>query len=218
MLCYFNIILHLIHRRLPGSLHQWKHISLLWLSWSTGMERSPIRVTATTQLYVPPKGAGHPRDPQEVSQWSITVQNHGLSREYSQIESEGQTWLQGVWELCQTCGWRPRSSPGLWWTWCPALISGRATELSRGERRGARAMAETAGISAGEVWLLNGVSFSTMSFGWSVLLAPISETLYWVGWPQGKTLRIQLSRAACFFLRLLHLASINRRAVSLRSH
>lgn len=142
--------------------HQWKLISFLQLSWSRDVERSPIWVTATAHLYVPPKDAGHPKDPQEVSQWSITVQKHELSKEHSQIQSKGQTWLEGTWYLCQTCGWRPCSSPGLSWTWCPALTWGRAAELSWGERSGGRApLQRRYGNIMGSLfqwWVLAGVS------------------------------------------------------------
>lgn len=80
---------------------QWKYVTLNWLPWSRGLQWSHIWVTATAHLYVPPKGTGLPRNPQEASQWYITIQKQ-LNRGCSQIQSKWQTLLQRVWQLCWT--------------------------------------------------------------------------------------------------------------------
>lgn len=47
------------------------------------------------------KGYWLPRNPQEASQWYITIQKQ-LNRGCSQIQSKWQTLLQRVWQLCWT--------------------------------------------------------------------------------------------------------------------
>lgn len=141
------------------------------------------------------KGHWSSRRPSEGESWSITVQKHEFSREHHQTQSKGWTWLEGTWELCQTCVWKPHSPPGLWWTQCPAHTSGRAVGLRCGECREAGATAETAAISAGEVTQWG--PFSAISFGWSLLFAPFSE-MYWVRWPQHKALNKWAERGSLF--------------------
>lgn len=88
--------------------HQWKHISLLLLSWNRGVEQSPIWITDSTHWYAPPKGTGHPGDLQKAS--------HGLSQSKNVNLAENITKLRAKGEL----GWREPGS-------CVRPVSGSHT-------------------------------------------------------------------------------------------
>lgn len=176
--------------------HQWKHISLLLLSWNRGVERSPIWVTATNHWYIPPKGTRHPGDPQGASHDLPQSKSMNLVENITKLRTKGKLgWREPgscvrpvagghrVHLACDGHGVQP-SPRGQLWGWSEVSAEGLGPQL--------RPQASLQGR-----WH-NGVSFSAMSFGWSLLFAPFSEVLYWVGWPQGKALKKQAERGNLF--------------------